>query len=290
MKPTSEKLQAARLTAWRYAADLRRVATRSGSPRSALQSLGEPPRNDAEVWGDATRSRHDDYRRAHTIPAGRVAVVCVSMRPHLLEAVVANISRQVDVDLEVVYVANAGTFDMHVVEESFAPIERTTILHPPARASLGAALNQAMEHTDARFVAKFDDDDVYGPGFVADSLRAHGYAGAGVVGKHSYYARIARTGSTYLRFPQNEFRYSGTLAGGTLVIDRDRIGDQRFDDVSLGEDRAFLARCHRRGFSTFSADRFNFLQMRTGSNTWALADATFLEGATAVDRNTVIER
>jgi hypothetical protein len=290
VQPAPAKLQAARLAAWRYAADLGRVATRRGSARSALQSLGGPMRDDAEVWDNATRSRHDDYRRAHAVPSGRVAVVCVSMRPQMLDAVVANISRQIDVDLEAVYVANAETFDMHAVEDSLASIERMTILRPPAHTSLGAALNQAMEHTDARFVAKFDDDDVYGPWFLADSLRAHGYAGAGVVGKHSYYAQIARTGSTYLRFPQNEFRYSGTLAGGTLVIDRDRIGDQRFDDVSLGEDRAFLAQCHRRGFSTFSADRFNFLQMRTGSNTWAFADASFLEGATAVDRRTVIER
>ncbi|MDC3331888.1 glycosyltransferase family 2 protein [Ilumatobacter sp.] len=290
MQPTAAKLQAARFAAWRYAADLRRVSTRSGSARSALQSLGGPPRNDTEVWGDATRSRHEDYRRVHSVPSDRVAVVCVSMRPHMLEAVIANISRQVDVDLEVVYVANDGTFDMHVVEESFAPIERTTLLHPPARTSLGAALNQAMEHTDARFVAKFDDDDVYGPWFLADSLRAHGYAGAGVVGKHSYYGQIARTGSTYLRFPQNEFRYSGTLAGGTLVIDRDRIGDQRFEDISLGEDRAFLAQCHRRGFSTFSADRFNFVQMRTGSNTWTIDDAAFSTDSIPVKQSVEIDR
>lgn len=290
MKDRRLQLDGLKRGAWRFAADLRRTLARQGSAQSALTSLGAPERSDLDTWIETTRLRHDEYRGAQAIPAGRVAIVCVSMRPHLLDAVVANIARQRDVDLEVLFVANAPNFDMRRVETAFASIERAVVIRPPARTTLGASLNRAMDMTDARFVAKFDDDDLYGPYFLADSLRAHGYAGAGVVGKHSYYARLVATGATHLRFPGNEFRYSGTLAGGTLVLDRDRIGDQRFDDVSLGEDRAFLAQLHRRGFSTFSADRFNFVQMRTGSNTWAVDDETFLERSVAVDDASVIDR
>jgi hypothetical protein len=284
------QLDGLRLAAWRYSADLRRLAMRRGNSRSALASLGTPERSDLDAWIEATDARHDDYRLAHSIPDGRVAVVCVSMRPHLLDAVVANIERQRGVDLEVVFVANAPSFDMDRVEQAFAAFDRAVIVRPPEHTTLGSSLNQAMEMTDARFVAKFDDDDLYGPGFLADSLRAHGYAGAGVVGKHSYFARLAATGATHLRFPANEFRYSGTLAGGTLVLDRDRIGDQRFEDISLGEDRAFLAQCHRRGFSTFSADRFNFVQVRTGRNTWTIDDATFLADSVPADPALAIDR
>jgi len=132
-----------------------------------------------------------------------------------------------------------------------------------------------MASSSSRFVAKFDDDDRYGAHHLVDSLRAHGYAGAGVVGKHTYYAEIEATGERLLRFPGNEFRYTSTLAGGTLVIDRDRTGDLAFDDISLGEDRAFIAACNRRGLSTFSADRFNFVQSRGRDNTWTIADADF---------------
>ena len=286
----ARRLEAARRVAWRYGADARRVVGRRGSARTTLESFGTPDRSDAASWTETTADRHDEYRRTHAIAPGRVAAVCVSMRPQLLDAVVANIARQVDVDLEVIFVANTTRFDIRAVERAFADLPQAVILHPPARLSLGAALNRAMERTDARFVAKFDDDDLYGPHFLADSLRAHGYAGAGVVGKHTYYARIERTGRTYLRFPLNEFRYSGTLAGGTLVLDRDRIGQQRFADISLGEDRDFLARCHRNGHSTFAADRFNFVQMRTGTNSWVVRDHVFLSGAVSVDATTVVDR
>ena len=140
-----------------------------------------------------------------------------------------------------------------------------------------------MEHTDARFVAKFDDDDLYGPQYLTDALRAHRYAGAGVVGKHSYYAHLPESGETILRFPGHEFRYSSTLAGGTLVIDRDRVGDLRFPDRSVGEDRAFVAGCHRRGVATFSADRFNFSQGRGTDNTWTIDRGEFLKKSRVVD-------
>jgi hypothetical protein len=283
------RLAGVRRGLWRYSAEVRRIALGRGSARTALASLDDPQRSDADAWIEATSSRHDDYRRDHPVPGGRVAVVCVSMRPNLLDAVVANIARQRDVEMEVVFVANAAQFDMRTVEAAFAPLENSVLIHPPARTSLGSALNLAMDMTDARFIAKFDDDDLYGSHFLADSLRAHGYAGAGIVGKHTYYARMAETGATHLRFPANEFRYTGTLAGGTLVLDRERIGDQRFDDVSLGEDRAFLAQCHRRGFSTFSTDRFNFVQMRTGVNTWAIDDARFLERSVPVDSGEAAE-
>jgi hypothetical protein len=275
---------------WRLSADLRRVVTRGGSSRSAVASLGAPPRSDLDAWTQVTESRHDDYRRAHPIPDGRVAVVCVSMRPHLLDSVVANIARQDHVRIQPVFVASAPSFDMDAVEAAFDRFDGAVVMRPPDRTSLGSALNRAMEVTDAPFVAKFDDDDLYGSNYLADSLRAHDYAGAGVVGKHTYYARVAATGGTHLRFPGNEFRYSGTLAGGTLVLDRNRIGEQQFADISLGEDRAFLATCHRRGFSTFSADRFNFVQMRTGSNTWTIDDAAFLTDSIPVDPSAVIDR
>jgi hypothetical protein len=139
-----------------------------------------------------------------------------------------------------------------------------------------------MDATTARFIAKFDDDDHYGPGYLADALRAHSFAGAGVVGKHTYYAHLATTDETVLRFPTHEFRYSSTLAGGTLVIDRSRTGGLRFPDISLGEDRAFLKACHRRGVSTFSADRFNFVQRRADDNTWAVSRQDFLIGTVPV--------
>ena len=270
---------------WRGVADGRRLVTRSGSPRHALDALGDPDRRDLNSWLARTSERHLAYRSATPIPDGRVAVVCVSQRPQLALDVVANIERQIHIDrdrIDVVYVANHAD-DLTPVETALDGWPGAVVERLDPDRSLGEGLNIGLERSDARFVAKFDDDDRYGPHYLADALRAHSYAGAGLVGKHSYYADVVRAGATVLRFPGNEFRYTSTLAGGTLVIDRDRVDDQRFDPISIGEDRAFIAACHRRGISTFSADRFNFTQVRSGDNTWLVDDETFRHGTLDVD-------
>jgi len=186
--------------------------------------------------------------------------------------------------LDVVFVAHHDGYDSLDLERFFERVGGATLITAPPAMSLGSALNLGLDATAERFVAKFDDDDFYGHGYLLDGLRAHGYAGAGVVGKHSYYTDLLSTGEQYLRFPGNEFSYSGTLAGGTLIVDRERVGGLRFDDVSLGEDRAFLAACHRRGVSTFSADRFGFVQRRNTDNTWSVDQLKFLASCELIDR------
>ena len=213
-------------------------------------------------------------------------MLCVTNRPHLLDALLDGVARQSHPITELVIVTNAAAFDDVDVAAAATTRGRdlppVTVLERAPSVSLGACLNAAIDATDARFVAKFDDDDVYGPHYLADSMRAHAYAGAAVVGKHTYYAYLAEQDRTVLRFPTHEFSYSSTLAGGTLVIDRDRIGSVRFADVSIGEDRAFIAACLRRGAATFSADRFSFTQTRSGDNTWNVDLERFLIGTTPV--------
>ena len=75
-----------------------------------------------------------------------------------------------------------------------------------------------------------------------------------------------------LRFPGNEFRYTGTIAGGTLFIDRERFCDAHFESLNIGEDRALLAAAHRRRLPIFAADRFNYAQIRHNDNVWPITE------------------
>jgi len=268
---------------WRARADLERRLRRRGSATPAIRSFNSIARGSSE-WLASTAQGFDHYRSIHDPAADRATVICVSQRPDLIDDVVANVIRQdADIEVEFVFVTNHEAFATVDLGCQFSETTGVSVIEMPATASLGACLNAGLAATGERFVAKFDDDDWYGPHYLADALRAHGYAGAGVVGKHTYYADVGDPAERYLRFPGHEFSYSGTLAGGTLVIDRDRVGDLAFDDVSIGEDRRFLAACHRRGVSTFSADRFGFVQRRDGRNTWSVSDEQFLVGCTAVD-------
>lgn len=273
---------------WRAYADTRTFVTRTGSVRAPRSVFGDVSRSDSERWTQVLADRHDAYRAAVEPVMAPVAVVCVSTRPHLLATVIADVAAQRHRDLELVLVTNDDAYADIDVDAALAPLDRASVpattLRRAATDSLGTCLNVGMDATSARFIAKFDDDDRYGPEYLTDALRAHTYAGVGVVGKHTYYAHVVEHDCTVLRFPTHEFRYSSTLAGGTLVIDRERTGDLRFPDLSLGEDRAFVASCHRRGISTFSADRFNFVQTRSVDNTWQVTTDAFVQQSIPVGR------
>lgn len=275
---------AAQQRAWRAYADARTRLGKRGSATHGLESFGRPCRTDLLAWNDQLSEGHAAYRRDHAPTATTALVICVSRRPWLVDDVVANVVRQVDVGVEFVLVTNDADFGDIDLDEMLGPIPRARHIATDPAMSLGQCLNLGLDATRERFVAKFDDDDYYGSHYLADSLRAHGYSGAGVVGKHTYYAEFTESGDRYLRFPGHEFSYSSTLAGGTLVIDRDRVGDLHFPDISLGEDRAFIASCHRRGVSTFAADRFNFVQRRGADNTWSVAANEFLVETQRVER------
>lgn len=272
---------------WRGYADLRRVLTRSGHRSQLTGAFGGMSTRPLDDWHRRSYRDFDRYRDEFAPADGNIAVVCVSMRPHLVDLVADHVIRQVGVEPELVFVVNGSGFDDVDLERVFRDVSKTTLIRTDETQSLGSALNAALAATSARFIAKFDDDDRYGRHHLVDSLRAHRFAGAGVVGKHTYYARVHGLPEQLLRFPGNEFRYSSTLAGGTLVIDRERTADLAFEDVSLGEDRAFLEACHRRGISTFAADRFNFLQCRGADNTWRMPTDRFLAGCVVAPEDDV---
>ena len=248
-----------------YADARRRVRRRSSS--AGLPGVDGAARSDLDQWVSETDRAHDGFRLSVDPVEGSVAVLCSSHRPTDLETVVRSVGTQTHADLELVFVAHGEQWDLEATGERLAQLERSIrrvqMIAAPSSASLGSCLNLAIGRTDARFLAKFDGDDRYGPEYLRDALRAHRIADAGLVGKHTYYAHLAESDAYLLRFPGHDFEYTSTMSGGTFVIDREIVDDQQFADISIGEDRDFIRRCHRRGISTFSGDRFNYTVVRS---------------------------
>lgn len=274
---------------WKEYADLRRRIGRAGSPDVALAHFADADRSEIDRWNRVTAERHEEYRAAQAMPFGSVAAICVTNRPQFIGNVVDNVMRQRSMPEHVAVVVNLdeNDADLPAVDDQLNEIRDAgvdvVLSWRPASKSLGFCLNVTMAATDARFIAKFDDDDYYGPHYLTDALCAHTYAGAGIVGKHTTYTRFQDPEETILRFPGKEFIYTSTLAGPTLVIDRARVGGMWFRDISLGEDRAIITDCHRRGVATFATDRFNFVQLRSTHNTWTASREDVASGALEID-------
>ncbi|MCU1429896.1 MAG: hypothetical protein JWL83_3896 [Actinomycetia bacterium] len=222
-----------------------------------------------------------------------VSVLCSSMRPERAEAVFEAFARQTYAARELIFVTNAAGFDTDLLHRLASRVANTKILHVDPAATLGECLNAALDVSSGRYVAKWDDDDTYGPEYLRDALLAFRYADAAVVGKTTFYAYMESTDATVLREPGREFSYVNRVAGGTIVADRDQVGSIRFASLPRGTDTRFLQDCREAGLRIFSADRFNYLLYRQAErhqHTWAVTDRDFEKDAVRVASGVALDR
>lgn len=219
--------------------------------------------------------------RARPSPRRRVSVVCASNRPQLLPAVIAHYNTQTYADKELVFVANSSDFTDEHLARLDAEVDYCRILRVDESASLGQCLNEALRVADGEYFAKFDDDDLYGAEYLADLMLAFRYSDAAVVGKQSYFAYLEGADETVIRFPGREFCDAPRVVGGTLVVDRSQIGGIEFAEIhGPGTDSRFIEAVREAGSAIFSADRYNFCQVRRvdpASHTWKINDTDFLK-------------
>lgn len=241
------------------------------------------------IWREHTYARRAEQvleaaglesrrRRRPRLPS--VSVLAATNRPHQLDHLLEQVGRQRDVDLELVLVTHG-----FVPPEDLAERARSTgvralrvITADPER-TLGSCLNEAVAASGGEVLAKMDDDDLYGPWYLHDQLHALDYSGADVVGKQAHYMHLEGADATLLRFPWREHRFTDRVMGPTITGRREVFEAHPFEDVSRGEDTGFLQSVVDAGGSIYSADRFQFTQMRrggAGGHTWSVTDRELL--------------
>lgn len=208
------------------------------------------------------------------------AIVCTN-RPHQLSHVLKTLGEFRDVDLEVILLTHGFEVKLSEVREEAADygLQNIQILSRPKDISLGDCLNAAVDRASGAVVTKIDDDDHYGPMYLADLLRAMDYSGADIVGKQAHYMYVGEQDATLLRFPDKEHRWTDFVMGPTITGNSDVFREIRFASLSSGEDSDFLRRATVGGAHIYSSDRFNFCQRRlgrAGGHAWEVGDPEIL--------------
>jgi hypothetical protein len=214
------------------------------------------------------------------VPRPGVTALVSTNRPHQVEHVLAALGAQQGVDLQVTLLTHgfeADHADLRARAKE-AGVERLELLSAPADVPLGACLNLLLEAADGDVVAKIDDDDLYGPQYLSDQLYALAYSGADVVGKQAHYMYLEGPDATILRFADREHRYTDRVMGPTIVAARAAAAAVGFRELARGEDTAFLEDLTQAGGTIYSADRFNFVQVRSavGGHSWDVTDTELL--------------
>ncbi|MBA8806303.1 spore maturation protein CgeB [Promicromonospora sukumoe] len=239
------------------------------------------------IWREhtyATRSQkvlHDaGLVTSPVVPRPSVTALVSTNRPHQLDHVLEVLGAQQAVDLQVALLTHGfETDDADLrARAKEAGVGTLELLTAPSDVPLGACLNLLLDAADGDVVAKIDDDDLYGPQYLSDQLYALAYSGADVVGKQAHYMYLEGSDATILRFADREHRYTDRVMGPTIVAARAAADGVRFRALERGEDTAFLADLVEAGGTVYSADRFNFVQVRSAvdGHSWTVSDAELL--------------
>jgi Glycosyl transferase family 2 len=211
-------------------------------------------------------------------PPAPISVILCTRRPEMLDFAFAQISRQRNVEFEVVLVLHGADADHPEVTKAITSFGHPLhVVEVPAEIPFGMALNRGAERASGRFIAKMDDDDWYGPEHLADMLLARDYSGADLVGCHNEFTYLEQIGVT-VRLRADTERPHQQVAGGTLFVERSTFQEiGGFRPVRGSEDTHLQRAIDAAGGKIYRTHGLGYvLRRRATGHTWTEPIGYFL--------------
>ncbi|GAA1460755.1 glycosyltransferase family 2 protein [Nocardiopsis exhalans] len=218
-------------------------------------------------------------------PAPLVSVMLCTRRPELVGFALAQVARQRGVRFELVLALHGFSADLPEVRAAVADFAATgipvTVHEAPASQVFGAVLNDAVDRTSGSVVAKWDDDDWYGPEHLADLLMARAYSCADLVGVTQDLVYLEELDLTVWRSYQTE-KPSPDVVGSTIVVDRSVLRDVGgFRPLPRAIDSQLLLAVRRDSGRIYRTHGLGYLLRRAGQgHTWGADMGYFLRRST----------
>lgn len=192
-----------------------------------------------------------------------VSVLMPTKRPQNVLRCLKNFKDQKYHNKELILILNNAEFDIDTIRREAELIPNVRVLYVEGRTTLGDCLNRGVEAASGKYIAKMDDDDLYGERYLSDSVLAASFSGAEIVGKGVHFVYLEALDTTALLEKWPEHTFTAFVRGATLFIRNDVVKDILFDSISIREDTNFQLAAAQSGCKIYSADRFNFMQVRT---------------------------
>lgn len=207
----------------------------------------------------------------HVVGKPRVSIMAATNRPKQVPHLLKQVGKQVGVEVQLL-VATHG-FEATPEHKNLANdlALNAQWFYQDEIISLGSIYNFLIARADYPIVAKFDDDDDYGPFYLLEQADAIDSMAADVCGKKSHFVTLYLNGvrRSVMTYPGQEHFFTGFVSGPTIVARRETMLEIGFEDVGSGEDTAFLKAVSDSGGKIWATGRYGFTQNRLGnSHTW----------------------
>ncbi|MFE3457599.1 glycosyl transferase family 2 [Nocardiopsis aegyptia] len=207
-------------------------------------------------------------------PPPTVSVILCTRRPEMVGFALAQIARQRGVTVEVVLGLHGFPADRPEAAAAIADFEATgiplTVHEADADQVFGSVLNDIVARASGDLLAKWDDDDWYGPDHLADLLLARTYSGAELVGAGQDFIYLQEVDLTVWRSRISE-TVTKFIAGGTILTDRVVLEETGgFRPLPRAIDTQLLIAVARGGGRIYRTHGLGYVLRRTGGgHTWS---------------------
>jgi hypothetical protein len=217
----------------------------------------------------------------------RVSAILCTRRPEMLRFALSNVTRQRGVEVQLVLGLHGIPRDHPTVVMTTSTINlEVRIVEVDRRRPLGEVLNAAAREASGSYIAKFDDDDWYGPDHLSDLVLSHRYSGCDLVGCQAEFVYLQELDQTVRRGSRSAVEVpaslttTGMVTGGTMLLSRglfEAIGG--FKLVPLFEDGELCCAIQAAGGSVYRQHGLNYVYRRRApsEHTWQAPNEIFFE-------------
>ncbi|EKN71689.1 family 2 glycosyl transferase [Neobacillus bataviensis LMG 21833] len=202
-----------------------------------------------------------------------VSIITCTIREESIDNVFKNYQQQTWPEKELIVILNKDSMDIDkwIKKAKNYPNVRVFQLHE--KATLGDCLNFGVMNAGYEIIAKFDDDDYYGPEYITSSMESFKNKQVSIVGKSSYYIYF-KNKKALVHVKGTENSVTDTVAGATLLFRKEIFYYVRFEKVNRAEDYWFIDQSKKEGFQVYSTDPRHFAVIRNDSDqhTWKISD------------------
>ncbi|MBQ8997868.1 MAG: glycosyltransferase [Clostridium sp.] len=187
------------------------------------------------------------------------SIITVTNRDYCIENMINNFLRQNLKTKELIIVINNDNIDTEHIYKYINQSLNIHIYKLPENKPLGSCLNYAIEKSSYNTIAKFDDDDYYGPYYLDEAKHTFLKEGCSILGKQRTYYYLEKYKKLILKKNAIENDYVKSLMGSTLCFKKDVFDKVKFEDISIREDYYFNKKCIKNGYKLYSTSKYNHL-------------------------------
>ncbi|MDQ1912296.1 glycosyltransferase [Paenibacillus sp. GD4] len=192
-----------------------------------------------------------------------LTVIVCTMRPSFIDNVFDNYLRQTWEEKELMIILNRDNMDITEWRERAKGNPDIVVYQLPQEYTLGKCLNWGIARANYPIIAKFDDDDYYGPDYLKESMHAMKKKKAPIIGKTTCYLYFEAEKALMLYRKGMENQYRPKIKGGTLLFKKSVWEKVKFPEKRVaGSDARWLLNCNKAGFKVYSVSKNNYVCIR----------------------------